>query len=237
MPAKLAASSNKDLVFQLASKLQGHILGGRYKSQARLPSEGEMASQFNVSRTVVREAMRTLRARGLVEYSRGRRPHVASIDPHVAVDSLYTFIERSDSSIWDLFEARRIIECQIAGVAATRSNPSLVLQLEQTHRQVMDSASAEERFKHDQEFHLILARATGNRVLELLMQIFGMAMIKLRQRVRHAAGPGRAAELHETIIDAVRRGDQAAAQAAMFMHLKFMEDRFRSAEDKPATDR
>jgi GntR family transcriptional repressor for pyruvate dehydrogenase complex len=225
-----------DLVFRVASQLQGQILKGRYRSYDRLPSEGEMANQFNVSRTVMREAMRTLRARGLVEYSQGRRPHVASIDPYVAVESLYTFIERSDSSLGDLFEARRVIECQIAALAAARSTPQLVEQLSESHRRVMESRTAQQRFEHDQEFHLILARATGNRVLELFMEIFTQAMLRLRHRVRRLAGPGHAAELHEMIIDAVRRKDPEAARAAMLQHLKCFEDRFHSVKDRHPGD-
>src|SRR5579872_7040220 len=109
------------LVEQVLDQLRARILDKEFASGEELPPEGALADLFGVSRTVIREAMRTLRSEGLVEVAQGRKPRVRPANPQFAVDTIVSLVKRSDGTLFDLMEVRRPLERAIAGIAADRA--------------------------------------------------------------------------------------------------------------------
>lgn len=220
-----------NLVQEVVDRLRGQILTGQFGPEGRLPPEGELGATFHVSRTVIREAMRTLRAQGLVEVSQGRRPRVRPADPQVAIDSLQALLERSKVSLLHLIEVRRPLEGEIAALAAQRAGPSHVQALEEAICRQADAATLDAQVDADVRFHQILAEASGNPVFRLLLTTLAGLLRKSREETISRTGKPRALSGHRAIFAAVKRHDPAGARAAMLKHLGMAEEDLRASAE------
>jgi len=217
-----------NLVQEVVDQLRRQIFAGQFGPGGRLPPEGELSESFGVSRTVIREAMRTLRAQGLVEVSQGRRAQVRPADPQIAVDTLQALLERSKVTLLHLIEVRRPLEGEIAGLAATRAIPSHVEALEAAIRQQFDADSLARQVEADVRFHQILAEATGNPVFAILLTTLAGLLRKSREETISRTGKERALGGHRAILDAVKRGNSSEARSAMLKHLEMAEEDLRA---------
>jgi GntR family transcriptional regulator, transcriptional repressor for pyruvate dehydrogenase complex len=208
-----------DLVQEVVSLLEKQIISGQLAAGASMPPEGQLSLQLGVSRTVIREAMRILGTRGLVEVSQGRLPRVKPADSAFVVDSLSTFLQRADHSLLHLLEVRRQLETSIAALAAERATPEILEALEETIRELAGPGSLEERIDADLRFHALLAEATKNPVFGVLLEPLAHLMRLSRKVTLGRTGAERAAGSHRKILEAVRRGDAEAARNAMLDHL------------------
>jgi DNA-binding FadR family transcriptional regulator len=120
------------MVATVLHRLTEHIVQGEFDESGWLPSEGELTKAFGVSRTVVREAMRSLRAHGLVEVSQGRPPRVKPPDSQATVASLRLLLRRNKATLLHLAEVRQPLEGEIAALAAERANDEHLRQLERS---------------------------------------------------------------------------------------------------------
>ena len=128
MAGKSAAEG--DLVAQVIGHLRKEIVSGSYAAGMSLPSEGSLAESLTVSRTVIREAMRSLRSQGLIVMSQGARPRVAEVDAGPTIESLELLLQRSRMTLLQLTEVRRPLESAIAGLAAERVSDAQVVDLQ-----------------------------------------------------------------------------------------------------------
>jgi DNA-binding FadR family transcriptional regulator len=201
------------------------IVSGELAPGSLLPTEPEMSARFGVSRSVVREALRVLGAKGLIEVRHGSGTRVTTPDRWDPLDPLILQTLRgrgiSAAVLHDLLEARTIVECEVAALAAERADrgerEALEAAIETMRRSLDDPPSF---VQGDSAFHLTLLRAARNRVLERMTQ----PMHELLQYVQALtdAIPGvltRALADHEAIADAVMRRDPAGARNAMRAHL------------------
>src|SRR5689334_3741938 len=101
-PVKSARSP--DMVMTVLDRLTDHIIEGDFDPNGLLPPEGELAKSFGVSRTVIREAMRSLRAQGLVEVSQGKAPRVKPPDSKATIASLELLLRRNKATHLNLVE-------------------------------------------------------------------------------------------------------------------------------------
>ena len=109
--------SSAKLVEQTVAVLREQIVSGNFTAGGPLPSQGELCVELGVSRSVIREAMRTLQSQGLIEVSQGRRPTVLPAGPAAAIETLSTLVERSQVSLLQLLEVRQPLEVEIAAKA------------------------------------------------------------------------------------------------------------------------
>lgn len=229
--ARLAARRNAviegDLVAQVIGHLREQIVAGSYTAGMSLPSEGRLAESLAVSRTVIREAMRSLRSQGLIVMSQGARPRVASVDSRPTVEALAVLLQRSQTTLLQLTEARRPLESAIARHAAARATPGQIAALQQAVDDLRQAKTLEARVAVDLRFHGLLAEATGNPVFAVLLDTLGRLLAASRKRTIRAAGPQPAVEGHAAILAAVARRDPAAAEAAMLEHLAWAEAHLR----------
>jgi DNA-binding FadR family transcriptional regulator len=210
---------------QVVDALVRLIVSGELAPGSLLPTEPEMSGRFGVSRAVVREALRILDAKGLIDVRQGSGTRVTPPDRWDPLDPAVLAVLRghgpSAAVLRDLLEARTIIECQVAALAAERAGPDELSALEDALRIMRESIDEPPRFvTGDSAFHLTLLRAARNRVLERMTQPMH-ELLAYAQALTDAI-PGvlaRALREHEAIAQAVVRGDAEGARAAMHTHL------------------
>jgi GntR family transcriptional regulator, transcriptional repressor for pyruvate dehydrogenase complex len=201
------------------------IASGELAPGSLLPTEPEMSARFGVSRSVVREALRVLGEKGLIDVRHGSGTRVTAPDRWDPLDPLILGALRgrgpSASVLHDLLEARTIIECEVAALAAERADRHERDALNAAVEIMRASLADPPRFvEGDSAFHLTLLHAARNRVLERMTQPMH-ELLKYAQALTDAI-PGvltRALADHEAIADAVMRRDPAAARNAMRDHL------------------
>lgn len=212
-----------NLVDEVVQRLRDHILTGELEAEAPLPSEGNLAETFRVSRTVIREAMRILRTQGLVEISRGRRPRVKKVGPQAAIESLDALLSRSPGSLAYLTQVRRPLEIEIAGLACQHATQEHWNLLEQANEELAAAGNFEECVVADVRFHRILAEATGNPLFVLLMETIAQLLYESRRRTISQSGVALALEEHRRILLTIRSRDPLAARAAMERHMNLIQ--------------
>lgn len=208
---------------QIVEQIEKSIRAGQLKPGDQLPAERDLAERFGVSRTAVREAVKALCEKGLVEALPGRGTFVIDATSHVIKQSLDLLVNISTAEgLAHLEDMREIFEPEIAARAATRAEPK--------HLSAMRDAIADmDRAMHDAsayiegdlDFHLALAEAAQNPlVLTLIDSIVGLLRVQ-RTRCFHAPkGPARGQLHHYRILQAVENHDADAARAAMQGHLE-----------------
>jgi GntR family transcriptional repressor for pyruvate dehydrogenase complex len=213
-----------------------------FEPGATLPSEGKLAEALGVSRLSVREATKTLAARGLLEISQGRRPRISVPNGSLVGDFFQIAVRRDPRALLELLEVRRALEVHIATLAARRANAGAIADMEMSIK-AMRSAGAEFEAFHtaDVRFHENLAGASGNRMLVFLIEAFAEPLRQSRQRsfAGHRARGGGIVDViqqHQTILDAVKARNPKAAAQAMRDHLQQTEQDLRTHLQRTAEE-
>src|SRR3712207_5913957 len=193
----------------------------------RLPPERELVGLLGVSRTVVRKALNLLEARGLISIEHGRGAVVSGGSPRAVRDTLGLLLRVQPKTLWELLEIRKILEVEVAGLAAERAGLDDVTAMRLQLDRMRDSIDAPEGYVDaDVEFHALLARGTRNEVLLTMLEPV-VGLLRESRRVS-AARPGnalRALGEHERILRRVEAGDAGGAREEMRVHLaKTAED-------------
>lgn len=208
---------------QIIEQIQNLIKEGTLRPGDKLPPERELAEQFGVSRTAVREAVKALREKGLVEIHPGRGTFITNFTSAMMRDSLDLIVKIGlPNGVPHLNEVRTLLEPGIAALAAERIAEDEVHNLEQAV-QAMDEAmqDADAFAEADLEFHLALARATQNPLIPILLDPVVDQLREHRKRIFLVeGGPQRGQYHHRRILAAVKKREGAAAREAMCDHLK-----------------
>src|SRR5580704_13561381 len=191
---------------QIVQQVEESIHKGALKPGDQLPPERELAEQFGVSRTAVREAVKTLREKGLVEAYPGRGTFIKDGTAQAIRQSLglMTRIGQPEGT-FHLAEVREILEPEIAALAAARVEEQHVSTMREAYAAMDRSRRDPDAFiEADLDFHLSLAEAAGNPlILSLLDSIVGL-LREQRMRIFHTAGgPERGQFHHIKILEAV----------------------------------
>lgn len=200
-----------------------------------LPSESELAEQLQVSRLTVREAVKSLQARGLIEVRHGRRPVVAQLTGTAIEDFFTASIRREPRNLLDLLEVRRALEIHMAGLAAARVSRTSATAMEaalEAMRAALDDA--DEFNRADVRFHEAIAAASGNQILIFLIEAMARPLhaSRMLSRQGHLARGHDLDEVideHARIYECVVNGDSAGAARAMQAHLEQTERSLRTA--------
>jgi GntR family transcriptional repressor for pyruvate dehydrogenase complex len=194
----------------------------------RLPTERDLAERFEVSRTVIREAVRSLVARGMLEVRAGSGTIIRSPSSDIVSKtiSLYLKGNRREIDLNAVTEVRRLIEVEIAGLAAERRTEEDIAKLKNVLSAYQDVLGDKEKFvKWDVSFHLRLASAAHNDLFYLLLDSISEIMIKVREigfKVRGGSGE-RAMQYHTAIFKQVELGSRDGARQAMREHIEDSE--------------
>ncbi|MCX7841281.1 MAG: FadR family transcriptional regulator [Anaerolineae bacterium] len=220
--ASYAPLQTTRLYEQVVAQIEKQILDGKLCCGDRLPTERELAQQFRVSRTVIREAVKALREKGLVQSHPGRGTFVTDGTARAARQSLELMLGVSASGdATALMEVREILEPEIAARAAERATPE---QIEAIRCVVtgMERAlrDADAFVEGDLQFHLALAHATHNPLIPALLNPIVDLLREQRKRTFRRGGAAHGQYHHKKILAAIERRDAEAARAAMRAHLQ-----------------
>jgi GntR family transcriptional repressor for pyruvate dehydrogenase complex len=207
---------------QVADDLQHDIVASGARPNSRLPTEVELATRFEVSRTVVREAAKLLVQRGLVTVAPGRGMVVAEFDGKVIAEQFSLLMQASHGTFDQLLELRLALEVQMATAAAQRIPADLLEQLHATIAAGEQAVGDREAFlESDMTFHELLAQACGNPYFELTSRPINQFLRNhYRERASYPSDPRRTLEEHKEMLEAIGRGDTLAARHATEEHLR-----------------
>ncbi len=218
---------------RIVDQIERRILAGDLKIGDQLPAERELAEQFAVSRTAVREAIKALREKGLVEIRLGRGTFVTSGAAGAVRRSLGLLL-KTENGFVNLEEVREILEPEIAALAATRISEEYITAMTEAV-ETMDTAldNVEIFVEADLDFHLALAEATQNPIIPSLMDSIIDLLREQRKRTGNVEGGlARGQYHHKKILEAVIQRDPQAARKAMQDHLQQVrEDTYASAKN------
>lgn len=193
----------------------------------RLPSERDLGEQFGVSRTVVREALRSLAARGQLDVRTGSGATVARVNVERASEALRLYVQGSHSddggvTYEQINDVREMIETKVARLAATSASEADIAELIVIHEEFCARAEEPEITSQlDVGFHRAVAASVHNPLFLVMLDSIEPILLEIRRRVALVPGrPGRAIEAHAGILDCIRRRDPDAAQRAMTEHLQ-----------------
>ena len=208
---------------QIVQQIEESVLSGSLKPGDQLPAERDLAQRLGVSRTAVREALKTLREKGLVEAYSGRGTFITDGTSQAARQSfdLMVKIGQQEGSP-HLAELRLILEPGIAGLAAVRMKEEDVAAMREAFA-VMDREKNDPAayIEADLDFHLALAEAAANPlILSLIDSIVGLLREQRIKIFNVAGGPQRGQFHHKRILEAVERRDPEMARKAMHAHLE-----------------
>ena len=207
---------------QIVQQIEESILKGELSEGSQLPAERDLAKQFGVSRTAVREAIKALQEKGLVDAFPGRGTFVTNGTSNSMRRYLDRIIKSGEPDGWAyVVEMREILEPEIAALAAARATDQDLATMREAV-EVMDNSRQDSDvfIEADLDFHLALAEAAGNPiVLSLIDSIVGLLREQRLRIFRIAGGPQRGQHHHRRILEAIKCHDAPGARAAMQAHL------------------
>jgi GntR family transcriptional repressor for pyruvate dehydrogenase complex len=208
---------------QIVQQVEESIRKGAMKPGDQLPPERELAQQFGVSRTAVREAVKALREKGHVEAYPGRGTFITDGTSHAIKQSLDRMIRigQPEGSGF-LAEVREILEPEIASLAAVRADAQDIAAMREPIA-VMDEArkDSDAFIEADLDFHLALAEAAANPlILSLIDSIVGLLREQRSRIFLVEGGPERGQYHHKRILEAIEHHDPVGAREAMKAHLR-----------------
>jgi GntR family transcriptional regulator, transcriptional repressor for pyruvate dehydrogenase complex len=211
---------------QIADRLQHQILRGELTAESRLPAEAELADQLGVSRTAVRDAMRTLAARGLVTVRHGHGITVATPSDAAFAEAMILMLLRSNLTVGDLVSARAQIEIEIGSLAANRRTADdcqeLSVRLDAFHTAVRAGQyqAAEE---HHVNVHLALLAATHYPALDILLRPMHQVILLTSHPPRKGDPRFWEYEAHAGIFGALRSGNRKRLRDSLSAHYEAMD--------------
>ena len=215
-----------NLYEQIADHIEKQILisgSAEWKEGERLPSEQELARQFAVSRNVIRETIKVLKERGLVDPRNGVGAVITKPDQQKLSSMIYRYVLLQEMDPEEIYDVRCLLEVYSAQLAAERVDEEGLSRMRSLLDRMNDrSLSIKERRETDFEFHVEIARATGNRMLELLVDALREVFMAMMEKgIVVFGGIDDAALRHERILNALSGHDSVLAGEMMREHIEY----------------
>ncbi|MFB5663806.1 FadR/GntR family transcriptional regulator [Alteribacillus sp. HJP-4] len=217
--------STKKISESVAEQMEGLIQSGRYEAHEKLPSVRELCDDFQVGRSAVRDAITTLKGKGLVYVKQGEGTFVSPFDSSKLFSGGVGFPDLED--IKELFQVRKILEAGIVEMAAVyRSELELAKMREAVER--MKISTDQKSWQSDYDFHMYIAAAAGNSILTQLMTFISATtknkMIDFHQYISTDSSlTKRIISQHEAIFQRIERKQPKEAREEILAHLSLVE--------------
>lgn len=217
------------LADQVAESIQTEIMQGKLKAGEKLPNEYDLAQKLGVGRGTIREAVKQLATRNVLEIRRGSGTYVAQ-EPGVVEDPLgFAFEPDKNRLALDLCEVRLLLEPQIAALAAERATDEEIDAIRTScDACVAKIRAGENHTEQDIGFHEAIARASHNGVITKVVPVIQQG-VSIFIEVTHSDLVEMTVRTHQQIMDAIARRDENAAYAAMREHLITNRDHINEA--------
>ena len=198
------------------------IASNRLRPGDVLPPERELGRQFGVSRTVIREAVRALAAKGLLEVRSGSGVRIVAVDEGTVRESMRHFVLGSQFDYGKVDEVRRMLEVAAAGIASERATEVDIAAMDDAIVALENEChDLEKSVHHDLAFHRAIATATHNELFLVLHDSMGEMLLEVRRRNLSKGRDERrlVVGMHRRIRDGIAAHDARAARQAMRDHL------------------
>lgn len=209
---------------QLAERLLAQIKARRLSPGDPLPTERELTQSYGVGRSSVREALRMLESKGLIK-SVGKGAFVVAEFGHPLDHSLELLLTLQEASLRELFEVRKILEVEAAGLAAVRRTDQDLVAMRNAIEEMVQGLAAQDRYiGADLQFHLTVVGSTRNRIaLHMMHAIRGPLQHALASIYHIPGSPQQSIAQHREILAAIAAEDAGAARQRMREHLLRVE--------------
>ncbi|RSL15814.1 GntR family transcriptional regulator [Edaphobacter aggregans] len=216
------ATTHSQLTMQVVEHVRALIAKGEVKPGDRLPPERELARELKISRSSLRAGIGFLSAMGVLKSRHGAGTFVSSGPPALDSSSLSVLGALHGFLPWQMFEARLVLESNVAALAAERATDEHIAELaEEVAEMYAALDDPQEYLIHDVRFHRTIARAAGNPILGALMETITANLYGYRSKtVQNAQDLKESAEMHREIYRAIRSHNPAQARQTMEQHLK-----------------
>jgi GntR family transcriptional regulator, transcriptional repressor for pyruvate dehydrogenase complex len=213
----------KRLSDEAVDQIQKLIMNHEIKPGSRLPAERKIMSMLGISRTSVREALRILEIMGLITVKPGSGAFVKELTGDLFLP-LSDWLPRHKETLRQHFEARLVIEPQAAAFASQRATARVIQAMKECLDQFVEKEKTNDipaMILADAEFHRLVAQATGNRTLMILMDTIARSLFEgWKATLRIPSRRTKTVREHHAILKAIEEHDQEAAKKAMSNHLK-----------------
>jgi GntR family transcriptional repressor for pyruvate dehydrogenase complex len=218
--------TREQLPEQIADAIQSLVVAQKLTPDERLPPERELAKALNVSRPTLREALRLLQSRGLVERKPGSGTYVRQMSPAPIIKSVESFFLVSDCSYSDLMQVRLLLEPCASALAATQAaaeDLGLIDQRLEAIEAAFDTGDSTRLAAADAQFHMEVARISGNRLLAAMEAAIDHLVREWTRVSASRVFDRHVMEQHRGILAAIRAHEPEAAQTAMSAHIRGQE--------------
>ena len=218
----------------IAARMIAQIHDGTLQPGDRLPPERSLAEEYGVSRTAIREALRSMEMMGCVESRVGEGTFIKSPSLQNIVDPFSMVLTQNRQLGSELIEVRLILETEVAALAARRRTEEQLADLEQTIDDMRaDVEAGGMGVEADGAFHAILAEAAGNEALHVMLDMCEGMLSRTRPITQALKGvPRMALKDHAAICEAIRMSDEKAARRLMRTHLNRAMRNLTKAQNK-----
>jgi GntR family transcriptional repressor for pyruvate dehydrogenase complex len=220
----LTPVSRTTLTGDISRKMVTHLIRGDWASGERIPSERELCQQLGVGRASLREALKALEIMGMIETRLGDGTYVCQRSEFLSRPLLWAITSSSEAEIQELVEARKLIEVELAGLAAERATPSDLKEIG-LHLDEMENSTGDlNQFQRsDIAFHLAIAQASHNRILmNALLLIRNLLQNWIGSALKIEGVAETALKQHQRIFMGIAKKNSSAARAEMQTHLQEM---------------
>jgi len=216
----------KNKVYEEVAKQIERLILKKLKPGDKLPSERELAELLQVSRSSIRDAIRSLELVGLVEPRQGTGTIVREVSAETWVNPIANALERRKELVTELLDFRKMLEPPLAARAATHASVEEVSEMEDIlKRQEEKLSQGDAAIAEDSEFHYNIALASGNTVVLKVIDTLMDLLRDTRERSLQVAGRSQKSLAgHRRILAAIKRHDAEAAKAAMRRHIEDVEE-------------
>lgn len=211
----------RPLVEQTAERLLQLILEREYEIGAKLPNEYELAQDLDVGRSTIREAVRSLATRNILEVRQGSGTYISS-KKGVSEDPLgFSLVKDTDQLASDLFELRLLLEPRIAELVAQRVTEEHYLELEKIVIAIEEAVEAgdENHLLLDVQFHSLLANYSGNIAMDSLLPVINQSIHLINAKYTNIQMKSESLHAHRDILKAIKERNPVSAHDAMLFHI------------------
>ena len=211
----------KPLVERVVDNIVSYIVDNKVSPGSKLPNEFELASQFGVGRSTIREAIKMLSSKGVLEVKRGSGTFVANKQSATQDPLGLSMIKDRYKLALDLVTVRLLLEPEIAALAAKNATEEEIIELEKLCNMVESViTSGDNHIQYDIEFHASIARCSKNTVVTNLVPMINSS-VAVFANITHRSLREETIQTHRQVFEAIRNHDSTSAKYAMTMHLLY----------------
>ena len=224
-----AATGHRSKAEHVAQQLLERIIAAKLKPGSSFATEAELLAQFNVSRPTLRESLKLLESQGVLQLRPGPGGGIIVREPStdLLAHGLSVFLRLHEVPFSTVIKAREVIEPALAYEAAVKGRKEDFDELEASiaRMKALDAQSDQDAFlEENRVFHSVIARASGNKVLEIFWETISILAHGEHHGIRYSVGnQAHVIRAHQRILDACRQRDGDAASAAMETHVRGLE--------------